>query len=524
MKLSQKVLKEYASSRSGTYKSIVCHAPFVSLNFEQNGNVRACCYNFKHILGTWPQNSIKDIWHGGKSEELRDYIKNNELGGGCHECGSMIQSGNHAGVRARFYDEYAPSGISSAVKYLRHNITGGIGYPKVMEFELSNRCNLECVMCNGYFSSSIRKNREKLPPLESPYNDSFVDELDEFIPHLTDAKFLGGEPFMIDIYLKIWERIRELNPNMRIHITTNGTFLTDRVKKLLEGLRAGIILSTDSVNRETYNKIRINGQFDKVMGHMEYFREYAKRKNTFISMAVCPILYNWQELPEMLEFCLEKNISLYFNAVFTPVELSLREQPLDKQEEIISFLKKHPAPALKGNSRLPRNISINAYNDFIKLLESWIAERKELLKNKEEKLTKVKSKSNNTQNIELLEWSTEAVFKTILDLVEMEKTGYFEKEHERQVQLANLLKNSPDSELSNTLLQYIRAYEQYENIENDPLLEAKVKNIAEVLKKSGEHKEKVLQQMAYAPPFSIAEVFINKTLSELQMDLQKFDH
>ncbi|MEX0812901.1 MAG: twitch domain-containing radical SAM protein [Chitinophagales bacterium] len=524
MQLSQKVLKDYAASRSGTHKSIVCHAPFVSLNFEQNGNVRACCYNFKHILGTWPQDSIKDIWRGEKAEELRDYIKNNELGGGCSECGNMIQSGNHAGVRAKFYDEYAPAGISSAVKYLRHNLTGGIGYPKVMEFELSNKCNLECVMCNGYFSSSIRKNREKLPPLESPYNDAFVDELNEFIPHLTDAKFLGGEPFMIDIYLKIWERIRELNPNMRIHITTNGTFLTERVKKLLDGLRAGIIISTDSVSRETYNKIRINGQFDKVMQNIEYFREYAKRKNTFISMAICPITHNWHELPEMLDFCLDKNISLYFNAVFTPVELSLREQPLEKQEEIIAFLKKHPAPPLKGSSRLPRNLSIRAYNDFIKQLEGWIAERKTLLKDKEEKLSNIKAKPANTENIEIPEWSVEAVYKTILALVEMEKTGYFEKEHERQVQLANLLKSSPENQLSNTLLQFVKAYRDYENIERDPAIEAKIENIAEALNKAAEHKEKVLQQMAYAPPFTIAEVFMNKSLSELQMDLQKFDH
>jgi MoaA/NifB/PqqE/SkfB family radical SAM enzyme len=100
-----------------------------------------------------------------------------------------------------------PNNVASRIHYFRNKLTGHINYPRVMEFELSNECNLECVMCNGYFSSSIRKNREKLPASVSPYNDQFVDELDQFIPHLTDAKFLGGEPFMIDIYLKIWERI-----------------------------------------------------------------------------------------------------------------------------------------------------------------------------------------------------------------------------------------------------------------------------------------------------------------------------
>lgn len=371
MKLSKEVLKNYAASRRNTYKAIACHAPFVNLNFEQNGNVRACCYNTEHILGKWPEKSINEIWNGPQAKVLREHIRNNDFSVGCQECGKMIESGNYRGVRANFSDEYAPKSFETAHRYLKYKWTGKVPYPKVMEFELSNRCNLECVMCNGYFSSSIRKNREKLPALESPYNDAFVEELDDFIPHMTDAKFLGGEPFMIDLYLKIWERIRALNPNMRIHITTNGTFLTERVKKLLEGLKVGIILSTDSVNKETYNKIRINGQFDKVMNNLEYFRQYAKRKKTFISMAVCPITLNWHELPEMLNFCLEKNISLYFNAVFHPKELSLKELPTGEQQKIIDFLKKHPAPRLKGSSRLPRNLSIRAYNDFIKQLEGW---------------------------------------------------------------------------------------------------------------------------------------------------------
>jgi MoaA/NifB/PqqE/SkfB family radical SAM enzyme len=93
--------------------------------------------------------------------------------------------------------------FTEKLQSVKHKIFGGVVMPKVMEFELSNECNLECVMCNGSFSSSIRKNREKLPPIISPYNDDFVNELDAFIPHLTDAKFLGGEPFMIEIYLKI---------------------------------------------------------------------------------------------------------------------------------------------------------------------------------------------------------------------------------------------------------------------------------------------------------------------------------
>jgi len=507
VKLSKNILQQYEKSRSGTYKAIVCHAPFVSMNFEQNGNIRACCYNFKHILGTWPKNSIKETWSGKPAADLRKYIMNNDLGGGCAECGNMIIAGNHYGARARFYDEYAPAGIISAVKYFNYKVAGNVGYPKVMEFELSNNCNLECIMCNGYFSSSIRKNREKLPALESPYNDAFVDELNDFIPHLTDAKFLGGEPFMIDIYLKIWERIRALNPNMRIHITTNGTFLTNRVKNLLEGLKAGIILSIDSVNRDTYHKIRINGNYDKVMENIEYFRDYTQKKKTFFSIAACPITNNWHELPEMLNFCLEKNITLYFNAVFTPEKLSIKEQPLEIQEKIIEYLKKNPAPEIKGSLNQPRNLSIKAYNDFIKLLQGWANEKNlQVLRNETDK-----NKS----------WSAQESKGTIIDLAEMEMSGYFNNEREAQQQLYKLLLNANEKEFAETMMHFVETY--HKNINTD-LSDSTKEKIRAITKMLFVHpmKASIIKSMSLAPPLEVAKNFIEKSIEELAFEINRF--
>ena len=37
---------------------------------------------------------------------LRNLIAENSLGGGCIECGRMIEAGNFQGVRAKYYDEF----------------------------------------------------------------------------------------------------------------------------------------------------------------------------------------------------------------------------------------------------------------------------------------------------------------------------------------------------------------------------------------------------------------------------------
>src|SRR6478735_5382437 len=141
------LLKSYYSSRRNTDKSLACHAPFQNINFEQNGNARACCYNTSHILGKWPEQTIKQMWEGEKANELRGYIRENNFGGGCIECGRMIEAGNYQGVRAKYYDEFSSGFFASQVSSFINNLTGKVNFPKVMEFELSNQCNLECVMC-----------------------------------------------------------------------------------------------------------------------------------------------------------------------------------------------------------------------------------------------------------------------------------------------------------------------------------------------------------------------------------------
>ena len=106
--------------------------------------------------------SIKEIWKGEKAEQLRDYIKNNDLTLGCLNCETQLLAGNFDAVKSKQYD---------------HNKLNFNGYPSVMEFELSNTCNLECEMCSGDFSSLIRAKREKLPPIKDAYDIEFVNQL-----------------------------------------------------------------------------------------------------------------------------------------------------------------------------------------------------------------------------------------------------------------------------------------------------------------------------------------------------------
>lgn len=371
--LNQDILQAYNASRQTAHKSLLCHAPFVNINFEPNGNMVACCYNRKEVLGRFPENSIKEAWVSPAAESLRQNIRNNDLGGGCSTCQELILAGNYKGTKAYHYDEFANS-PTPADKLKSLLGIKNLGFPRILEFELSNTCNLECTMCSGHFSSSIRKNREHLPALENPYTPEFVAQLTEFLPHLTDMKFLGGEPFLIDIYYDIWEKIIEINPKIKVHITTNGTILNNRGKRILEKLNVAIILSIDSLDKETYEGIRVNAKYDRMMENLAFFKALVREKGTYLTFAVCPIISNWQTMPEMLRVANKEGINLHFNIVWAPEYLSLQYLDKDTLTEVIACFEA-ALPSQTSTPTAANNVAV--FKEFIGTLKYWLKEKED---------------------------------------------------------------------------------------------------------------------------------------------------
>ncbi len=298
-----------------------CHAPFRSLYFNYNGNVIACCSNHKHILGNYPMQSINDIWHGHSIQRLREALQNYNLFSGCNACYEQLIEGNTHLIKSRDYED----------------LPIGNKYPVLLEFALSNTCNLECVMCDAELSSKIRE-REHLKPLISPYDEQFLIQLEAFIPHIKEAKFYGGEPFLIPIYYKIWDSIIRLNPTCNIDVQTNACILNDKIKALLSKGRFSITVSIDAASKQVFEKIRKNSSYETVTAHADYFQQYCKKKKTYFGYSFCPIRLNWQEIPAFISTANQKKVPVYFHTVWLPPDLALWTLQHEKLEEIYQFL------------------------------------------------------------------------------------------------------------------------------------------------------------------------------------------
>ena len=280
-----------------------CLAPHSTINFDTLGAIRVCCYNNKFNLGTYPNVTIEQAWQNEDREKFIEKLKKFDFSDGCRKCHMLIQSNNIAGALFTKFDKF-------------DGVISNSNMPVNFEFEFGTICNYECIMCGGKWSSSIRKNREKLPPIKTPYDDAFVEQLKPFVPHMRMANFLGGEPFLTPLYYKIWDLMYEHNPTLPIYITSNGSILNDRVKEYLNKLPGSmVVVSLDSLKAETYEFIRKNGNFNQVIKNIEELIAMKK----IAGIAFCPLIQNVYELPDIVEFCIKHKIDLSINTVTEPL-------------------------------------------------------------------------------------------------------------------------------------------------------------------------------------------------------------
>lgn len=339
--LSPDIVEEFNRIRNTPAGTSACPAASINLHFSQQGVVTACCFNRQQVLGVYPENSIDEIWNGEPITELRDALGKNDLSLGCQKCEQQLEARDYGGAHALFYSVYARM---TAEKRIERGLQpeGGPDAPPVpmrLEFNIHNSCNLECVMCHGLASSSIRTRREKLAPMPNPYDEEFVNQLEPFLPYVVEADFMGGEPFLIHAYQMLWERIAQVNPKMELCILTNATILDDKIKALLERINCLMHVSIDSMYKETYESIRKGASFEEVMSNCMYYLELMKRKGLPYTWRLCPMRQNWKEIPETIKFCNEKGITLMYNQVDSPVNFSLHTLPHSELQAVIDYYK-----------------------------------------------------------------------------------------------------------------------------------------------------------------------------------------
>jgi len=181
--------------------------------------------------------------------------------------------------------------------YLANNLSYRLNKPFVkpwrVNFDITHKCPFKCVMCNVWKMSSDEKE------LTLDELKKVVDEIKEWgIEHIS---FAGGETLV-----RKNDVIELLNysssKNMRTDLITNGHFLDEETcKKLLECGISKISLSVDGAKRETHDKIRGDGNYDRVISVAKFLTKLKEEMNakTELEFTTTILSYNFRELVDI---------------------------------------------------------------------------------------------------------------------------------------------------------------------------------------------------------------------------------
>ncbi|MDD5090117.1 MAG: carbohydrate binding domain-containing protein [Candidatus Wallbacteria bacterium] len=180
------------------------------------------------------------------------------------------------------------------------------GLDKVALFvEPTNLCNLQCIMCNHGDHSFQRP----LGVMKYGEFKKIIDEicsmklnLWEFAPYWLGESFV--HPQIIDFLRLSSEAASRPGSFRHFNIHTNGVMLEERhLSAILESRLSSILFSVDACHRETYDKIRIGGDFDRLVRNIRWLIAERRRRCQRHPSIIVQMIVMDENAGEISEFC-----------------------------------------------------------------------------------------------------------------------------------------------------------------------------------------------------------------------------
>lgn len=306
---------------------IICYAPYNNLLIDQQGQFKMCCHNNSYILGTYPDEKPLEIWFGNKRKEILKTLESGEIPASCKSCINEQKHLRYSDNKRHFLEKRVKNGFEI--------------FPMRVEYMLSNNCNLNCIMCSENISNSSTNPHSIIGNQSIDFDDDFIQNMEEIFKKSKISIFSGGEPFAIPIYYKIWDRLHEVNSKSNIYIQTNATIINDKVKSTIKKHKMQIGVSIDSIDKDIYETIRQNANYEETFSNLEFFINHSKSTNTTLSIMLTPMKINALGITDVLDFCNKNEIYLSYSILEFPPKLAIWSMSSKEINEIIQNLEKH---------------------------------------------------------------------------------------------------------------------------------------------------------------------------------------
>jgi hypothetical protein len=214
---------------------------------------------------------------------------------------------------------------------------------KLIQFKLSNKCQLTCAHCGPELSSGWAKLLQIKPHVVEAFKltDEFLNELSELLPNLSVIKFTGGEPFLDPTHWKILEHLQNFDrSNCEIHYITNG--ITPFKHELWKGWKSiKFVVSADGFE-ESYNWFRRGSNWNLLVDSIDKLSTHGR---TIISYSITP--YTFHDYSKAVNFWKYRVEPL---SIVYPNHASLKDFPTEVLQQVVNFDKIPFTQIAEGNS------------------------------------------------------------------------------------------------------------------------------------------------------------------------------
>ena len=153
-------------------------------------------------------------------------------------------------------------------------------FPRIIELEITNHCNFQCVMCK---TGNGQAKRDRGYMSEEIYQ-KLIDEL-AGMESQTAIKFVGqGEPTLHPAFLTYVMKAKE--KGIVCHLTNNGSMMNDQfMEELIDTGIDSVKFSFQGVSRDGYKLLRIRDDFEELLGKIEkLYKLRGERQYPFITI------------------------------------------------------------------------------------------------------------------------------------------------------------------------------------------------------------------------------------------------
>ena len=157
-----------------------------------------------------------------------------------------------------------------------------IDYPQYIWIDITNECNLRCIMC----PQSKGLKREKMT-MDMDTFTKIVDQVCAGRPRI--ILHVSGEPLLNKNVLKMIRYAKD--KGCKVTMFTNATLLTrDMAVRILKTELDNIFFSFDGCTPEIYERIRVGAKFDQVKSQIETFLKLRSEKHAKSPIVVIELI------------------------------------------------------------------------------------------------------------------------------------------------------------------------------------------------------------------------------------------